>query len=128
MPLHRLDHVNILTANLAQMIDWCERILGMTNGDRPPFSMGGAWMYLDGNPVVHLVETPAQPQTVDPRIEHFAISGTGMKEFLDRLKDNTIAYRIGIVPDRPLVQVNIHDPDGNHIHLDFHSDEAEGLI
>lgn len=128
MPFHRLDHVNLVTANLPVMEDWYERILGMKKGDRPPFSVGGAWMYLDGFPIVHLVESSKERHTVEPKIEHFAITGTGMKDFLALLKENGIDYRIGDVPEFPVVQVNIHDPDGNHIHLDFHSDEAEGLI
>ena len=128
MPLHRLDHVNLLTANLAGMVDWYERILGMKNGERPPFSIGGAWLYLDGSPIVHLVEVDRHRDTFEPKIEHFAISGTGLRDLIALLDDNRVPYRIGTVPDMPLVQVNVHDPDGNHIHLDFHRDEAEGLI
>ena len=32
-----------------------------------------------------------------------------------------IPYRLSRVPPGPVdvVQVNIHDPDGNHIHVDF---------
>jgi hypothetical protein len=35
--------------------------------------------------------------------------------------------RLFPVPDFGIVQANIHDPDGNHIHIDFDAAEAEGL-
>ncbi len=34
-----------------------------------------------------------------------------------------MAYTIDPVPGFPVVQVNLRDPDGNHIHIDF--DQAE---
>ena len=47
-----------------------------------------------------------------------------MSDFLQHLKAEHIDYKLGKVPDFPIVQVNIWDPDGNHIHIDFHADEA----
>ena len=32
------------------------------------------------------------------------------------------------MPDFPIVQINPHDPDGNHIHIDFDASEADNLI
>lgn len=128
MPLKRLDHVNILTANLEAMTAWYEHVLGLENGARPPFSIPGAWLYLDGFPIVHLVDVAETADTRAPRLEHFAISGTGLKEFLSRLDAEEIAYTVDPVPEFPIVQINFHDPEGNHIHADFPKDEAEGLI
>ena len=57
MKLTGLDHVNIRTASLEAMIGSYETVLGLTNGARPPFGFGGAWLYVGERPVVHLVET-----------------------------------------------------------------------
>ena len=38
-----------------------------------------------------------------------------------------MAYRISIVPGMNLRQVNIHDPDGNHIEIAFAAEEEADL-
>lgn len=128
MKIQSLDHVNIRTANLAAMIAWYGDILDMHPGKRPPFSMGGAWLYAFGSPIVHLVEVGARPQGGEVTLEHFAMGATGLADFVQRLKDRGVPFTLDPVPSLPMVQVNIHDPDGNHIHVDFHSDEARGLL
>jgi len=125
--LGALDHVNVRTRNLDKMAEWYQRVLGLKKGDRPSFSFPGAWLYIDDKPIVHLVGVdralPAHQD--DLRLEHFAINATGLTEFLGHLKRDNIKYKMGKVPEFPIVQVNIWDPDGNHIHIDFHADEAK---
>ncbi|MCR9139823.1 MAG: nascent polypeptide-associated complex subunit family protein [Alphaproteobacteria bacterium] len=36
-----------------------------------------------------------------------------------------IDFGMNTVPDFPIVQVNIFDPDGNHIHIDFPAGELD---
>ena len=118
------DHVNLRTARLAEMTAWYGAILGLRPGPRPPFDVGGAWLYLGDQPFVHLVAVSGAPQAAgNVTLEHFAFRATGMAEFLARLTENGIAHSIDPVPEFPIVQVNFHDPDGNHIHVDFHKDE-----
>ncbi len=127
--LKRLDHVNLRTANLEGMIAWYGRVLGMQPGPRPGFSFPGAWLYADGHPIVHLVGVETAPGA-DPaglRLEHFAITASGLKELLATLDADGATCRLSPVPDFGIVQANIHDPDGNHIHIDFDAAEAEGL-
>ena len=130
MQIRSLDHVNIRTANLTAMIDWYREVLGMQTGDRPAFRIDGAWLYAAGRPIVHLVEVPDQPKGAEPRLEHFALGATGMPEFVERLRTHGVEHTVDPVPGFPIVQVNLHDPDGNHIHVDFALEEAEaaGLV
>ena len=127
MQLKRLDHVNVRTANLAAMVDWYGDILGMRTGPRPPFPFGGAWLYCDGFPIVHLVEVAAEQKAIEPRIEHFAISGEGMANFLAQLRVRKVAYKCSVTPGFDIRQVNIWDPDANHIHIDFGPGEEADL-
>ena len=124
MHLNRLDQVNVKTANLDQMIKWYEDVLGMKSGARPPFPFPGAWMYAGDYPVVHLVGVDSQPAGQDPTLEHFALSATGYASFLETLDNQNIAYRVARVPGIGVTQVNVHDVDGNHIHIDFQSQET----
>lgn len=130
MALTRLDHVNLRTANLQALQDFYVEVLGMTPGDRPPFSFGGAWLYSGGpgeeqHPTVHLVEVASPPAPEgELRLEHFAFAAEGLGDFLARLKRHGVTYRIAVVPGFDIIQVNVYDPDGNHIHIDFARAEA----
>jgi catechol 2,3-dioxygenase-like lactoylglutathione lyase family enzyme len=119
MTLSSLDHVNIRTANLAPMSAFYERVLGLNKGPRPPFSFGGAWHYCGGIAAVHLVEVRKAPAGKEPRLEHFAFRAKGMKTFLEKLRQDEIPFDIRIVPDSGIQQVNVSDPDGNHIEIQF---------
>ena len=127
MQVHKLDHVNIHTANVERMVEWYGRVLGMPAGDRPPFSFPGAWLYCGDQPTVHLVGVEEQPQTSGLRLEHFAFTATGLKGFMDRLKRAGERYDARKVPRSGAVQINVWDPDGNHIHIDFSPVESAGV-
>lgn len=125
--IERLDHVNLRTARLDAMIAWYERVLDMHPGPRPDFSFAGSWLYAKGMAIVHLVEVKAPPRA-DPddlRIEHAAFRAAGLEAFLKRLEEQGEPHRIGRVPGMPIVQVNVWDPDGNHLHIDFDATEAD---
>ena len=129
MALEKLDHVNVRTANLEAMTAWYRDVLGLATGPRPGFSFPGAWHYCGDDPIVHLVGVDSQPgaDNADLRLEHFAISGAGLGEFVGRLKEAGEAYKTRRLEDFGIIQINVHDPDGNHIHIDFPLDEAEGV-
>ena len=127
MPIEGPDHVNLRTARVAEMTAWYEDILDMKKGWRPPFNIGGAWLYLGELPFVHLVEQASDPSGDDPKIEHFALRASGLADFLAKLRDRGIEYSVDEVPDYDRVQVNFFDPDGNHIHVDFPTAEYQAL-
>jgi catechol-2,3-dioxygenase len=128
MGLKRLDHINVNTTQLATMRAWYSDVLGMTPGPRPNFSFGGAWMYCAGQPVVHLVERARlEPTSGDLKLQHFALAADDLEGFLQRLKRLDVPYRVGIVDDFEICQINLTDPDGNHLHIDFSLAEAQRL-
>ena len=128
MQLGKLDHVNVKTANLGAMVAWYTEVLGMTSGERPPFPFPGAWLYTKEDAAVHLVGIDEPALADDPAIEHYAFRASGLGGFVERLNARGIAHTLDKVPGFDIVQVNLRDCDGNHIHIDFHSDEAVGLI
>lgn len=125
MQLGRLDHVNIRTSQLDEMVTWYTTVLGMENGDRPPFPFPGAWLYADGHPFVHLIGVEQEPRSLEPKLEHFAFSGTGLTGFMERLDAAGIDYEPVRVPGIHVLQINLLDCDGNHIHIDFSPEEAD---
>ena len=120
MPLTAFDHVNVRTTNLDAMVAFYGEILGLHPGKRPPFRVGGAWLYLGDQAYIHLVEATTPPSNeTDVKLEHFAFRATGFADFRARLDGAGISYSVDPVPDFPIVQVNFRDPDGNPLHVDF---------
>lgn len=116
-----LDHVNLRTARLEAMVAWYGAVLGLRAGPRPAFPFPGAWLYAGDAPIVHLVGVAAEPPA-DPaalKLEHFALRGADLDGFLAHLAAQGVESRLGRPPGSGIVQVNIADPDGNHLHVDF---------
>ena len=126
MQIKKLDHVNLRTHQLDVMIEWYSRVLGLRQGARPDFPFPGAWMYAGDSAVVHLVEVAeaqAAGSEVALKLEHFAFSGIEGREFEARLRDEDIPFKRADIHDFDLYQINLWDPDGNHIHIDFPMNE-----
>ncbi len=126
MQIGKLDHVNVRTTQLNTLIDWYTNVLGMHAGDRPNFPFPGAWMYAGENAAVHLVGVDGRPGAGSEsrlKLEHFAFSATGGAEFEVKLKAMGMQYKRVDIPEFNLYQINLWDPDGNHIHIDFPADE-----
>ena|SRR5271154_4919575 len=117
MPLSRLDHVTILCGDLAQSRTFYANALGLIDGDRPPFNFPGAWLWLDGRPVVHLVGGRNTGTKGTGSFDHVAFAASDIDATRARLTKAGIAFRETKVPDRPLHQIFVTDPDGVMIEL-----------
>lgn len=127
MTLSNFDHVNVRTANLDGLLHFYCEVLGLEKGPRPAFRFDGAWLRCGDRASLHLREVPSQPNTGEPRIEHFAFWATDLAEFVARLRRHQVAYTISVVPELGNKQVNIHDPDGNHVEIQFAAEEEADL-
>jgi catechol 2,3-dioxygenase-like lactoylglutathione lyase family enzyme len=123
--IRRLDHVNVRTANLERLIRFYADALGLVAGERPPLGFPGAWLYAGDAPVIHLVGVAEQPQPEGAlRLEHFAFSATGLGELTARLERLGIPFKQSRQAGTGNVIVDLHDPDGNRLHVDFPASEA----
>ena len=124
--IERLDHINLRTGRLDEMVAWYRDVLGMEEGPRPDFGFPGAWLYANGQALVHLVGADPAPADTgeDLKLEHGAFRASGYAAFVDRLTARGERHRITPVEGAGVVQVNVWDPDGNHLHVDFDSAEA----
>lgn len=128
MEIELLDHINIQTTELEMLAKWYLDILGLEKGYRPPFKENGTWLYGAGHAMVHLVEVQNPPDRSNrPELEHFAFRASGLKSLLDRLAGRNIPYYPVRVPEIRILQINFHDPEGNHLHIDFPAEEADAM-
>lgn len=99
----QLDHVTIVAPDCDAIMRFFVDIAGMQIGPRPPFGVGGYWLYADGRPAIHLVDStlPHQPGRASPRIDHIAFrldDGAAWQALLARLEAARVAYQSADVP------------------------------
>ena len=126
MAMFWLDHVNIRTTKLDEMSAFYEEILGLPRGKRPSFEFGGAWHYCGKQAVVHLVESIKKFKTEEAQVEHFAFRASGtIKAFQKKMRATDTPYNVVPLTEINMIQVNVFDPDGNKIEIQFATSEAD---
>jgi catechol 2,3-dioxygenase-like lactoylglutathione lyase family enzyme len=120
-------HINIRCADVERARHFYEQFVGLTAGDRPPFRSTGYWLYLDNEPLVHLVQRdPAdEPHDGSGNIDHIAFRGTDIESTRAALRAAGLPFREAVVPRDGTAQVFLRDPDGIQVELNFESRVTE---
>ena len=116
-----LQHLNIRCTDLSRSRDFYAA-LGLKEGERPPFASRGYWMYLNNDPVVHLVEKKLGERIQGPgtgELDHVAFAANDLEAFRARLDKHNIPFREAIVPRDKSIQLFVKDPDGIQLELNF---------
>jgi len=125
MAITTLDHYTINVLELDTTLSFYVEVLGFENGERPPFSFPGAWLYCEGRPVVHLIGDKAPGGGGAGAIDHVAFRAGGLDDFLRRLDDRGVPYSERDVPGGNIHQVFLNDPNGISVEICFPSDETQ---
>lgn len=118
----RIDHINI--AAPMDLLDkvrdfYCEALL-LEDGPRPDFGIPGYWLYGDGRPVVHLIESDNHyPATRPHYLDHIAFEIRGLNEYTQRLERLGVEYSVNHISDFDISQVFCKDPCGNGVEANF---------
>lgn len=144
MPINKLAHFSLRTADLEASRRFYTHVLGFKEGYRPAFNFPGLWLYRGGDEddfgVVHLIGIDRN----DPRglvdylgdkeeaalrgsaaVDHLAFLATDLRGMRDILRRENLAFRERTVPDLGLHQVFLEDPSGVTIELNFPAAEAQ---
>lgn len=117
-----IDHINISApAVLLQKVRifYCD-VLGLTEGFRPRFTKHGYWLYADGKPIIHLVESREHHWNEKQGFfDHFALNATGAAKVQKKLDEAGVEYRTSYLPEIGLIQIFCKDPAGTGVELDF---------
>lgn len=127
MPLGVIQHLNIRCADAARTRDFYVDILGLTQGDRPPFASKGYWLYAGDQPVIHLVQRPDGEARLGPStgdIDHVGFEGHDLAGMRALLKARDIPHREAFVPRDGMIQIFVRDPDGVMVELNFSPEEV----
>lgn len=135
MQVSHLDHFTLRTSRLAETQAFYERVIGLTPGARPPFSFPGAWLYSQGQALLHLAAfDPSDAaltrylgarQTSDGAgcVDHICFRCEGLASFEQRLAEQGVAYECRTVPSLNQHQLFVTDPNGVRIECIFDADE-----
>lgn len=133
-----LDHYSIRTTQLDATVGFYCDLLGLRNGERPPFKFPGAWLYNDRQALVHIIGIdPNDPSGLieylgdkDPStlvgggaFDHVAFAMTDLPALYARIRARGTPFRERTVPDLNLHQVFLEDPNGVTLELNFTAED-----
>ena len=114
-----LDHITIRCRDLALSRHFYCAILGLEDGYRPPFAgPPGAWLYHQGQPLVHLYAAPPQDDAATPlALDHIAFVVDDLAAIKSSLHRYGQTYERATVPEIGAEQLFFTDPDGVKIEV-----------
>jgi catechol 2,3-dioxygenase-like lactoylglutathione lyase family enzyme len=121
--LQALDHVTLRSTDLARTLRFYQQLLGMEPGDRPSFCVPGAWLYVAGHPVLHVLEMPVEG--LCGAIDHMAFGARGRAMLSAQLAAAAVPFELVALPDGSALQMFLRDPDGARIELVFRHPEDQ---
>lgn len=104
----QFDHVTLVAPDCEALMRFFVDIAGMQVGPRPPFGIGGYWLYLGARPAVHLIAAGVAGRAEKPnatRIDHLALRVDGEAEWnalLERLDCRGYAWQLEVPLAREL--------------------------
>ena len=119
--LQSLDHVTLRSTDLGRTLRFYQRLLGLEPGSRPAFGMPGLWLYVEGRPLVHVLEMPVGAG--GGAIHHIAFEARDRAVVSARLAAARVPFELAALPDGSALQMFLTDPDGARIELVFKNAE-----
>ena len=118
----RIDHINIAAPMplLEKVRDFYCKAMLLEEGPRPDFGIPGFWLYGDGKPILHLIESNKHHRAAKPHyLDHVAFEVDDLRGYTERLDQLGVKYSVNHIPDYNISQVFCHDPCGNGVEANF---------
>lgn len=129
MRVAALDHVNIITADLAGTVRFYAELLELEPRDGPPplTHENARWMYDESGRAILHINTLECPRAYDREVcagptgalHHVALRCSGYAEALSRLKRRGIGHQLNDVAAVGLRQIFVLDPNQVLLELNF---------
>lgn len=130
MSVLRFAHYNLRAPRplLDRLRDFYVQVIGLHQGQRPPFRRFGYWLYAGEEPVLHLAESatelPPEAAGADSSFAHAAFACRDVAATERRLAGLGIPFRRTQVPETGEPQIFLQDPAGNGVELIFAPDSG----
>jgi catechol 2,3-dioxygenase-like lactoylglutathione lyase family enzyme len=142
VPLSHIEHFLVAADDVDGTRDWYARVLGMQSGPHPDFGFPVHWMYANGVDIVHIGPSAKMAGEIQKKylgrtsqdsgagtgaVDHIAFRATGLKQMLEHLRAQGIAFSQRRANGQALFQLFLLDPNGIKIELNYAAAEAEGI-
>jgi catechol 2,3-dioxygenase-like lactoylglutathione lyase family enzyme len=118
MTIRAIDHINIATTKLEETRAFYVDVLGLVEGDRPPFDFEGYWLYAEGFPIVHMQVSPREvTSSTLSGLNHAAFQVADFDALIARLEAAGVRYTQNLVPGTTIRQAFFADPNGVRLEL-----------
>ena len=138
MPITELDHYFIWVKDLEKSYRfYCDNI-GLEEMPRPTVELPGYWLGTNGKVQVHMglagwtneTEDGDSKVTPTPRgdsvnVDHIGFLATEPERFMKHLRKLGVAARVRYIKSMKLVQIDLQDPDGILVELNFPDIDVE---
>lgn len=123
--IHGMNHFTVLSSDLNRSKKFYMELLGFKEGYRPEFLFPGAWLYVDEQPILHIITGRPMPEKPAGVLDHMAFTASNLQGMIDTLKQRGIDYELHRLEGLGIWQLFFYDPDGAKIELDFPASETE---
>lgn len=125
MPVTEINHYNLRAPRdiMHVLKDFYCDVIGLKVGPRDGFTSYGFWLYIGNNDVLHIAEYKGEGAplvNVLTTFDHVAFTCTDFPAMETHLKEHQVPYSIRMVPAINVQQINLKDPVGNGIELNFY--------
>ena len=118
MTVTGMNHFTVLTDQLAQTVSFYKEILQLEEGYRPPLKFPGAWLYVDGAAVLHIIAGRPLPEDRAGVLDHMAFSATGLASVVENLNSRGIEHTLRRQNESNTWQLFCFDPSGAKVELE----------
>ena len=115
----RLDHVNIHVRDGGRMVAFLEQVLGAEDGFRPPFDFPGHWIYVGGEPAIHLTVVERDEDYPAGLVNHVAFGVYDFDVAKERIEASGYPYKISGIPETGIGQFFVTGPEGLLVEVQF---------
>ena len=123
MAITGMNHFTVLTDDVDRTVEFYRATVGLEPGPRPDLGFPGAWLYCEGQAVLHIIGGRSKDQLKPGVLDHMAFSASGLAATLARLDALGIHYAHRRQAGYGTWQVFFFDPNGARVELDFDPSE-----
>src|SRR6185503_1723066 len=146
MPLSHIEHFLVAADDIDATRDWYARVLGLRSGPHPDFGFPVHWMYAGSQDLIHIGPSAKQAGAIQKQylgrtsgrsaqaedagtgaIDHIAFRATGLRDMLQHLWKEKVAFSQRRANGQALFQLFLYDPNGIKVELNYAAQEADGI-
>lgn len=121
---YSFNHITFQVSNLKESLNFYVDFLGLKLARRPKFDFPGAWIFINDEQLIHLIEGEVDYVISGKRSNHIAFNVSDLDELVEKLKESDYRYHGPKARVDGFIQLFVQDPDGYYIEfgqgLDMH--------